>query len=279
MTSFSSPVAVAVLGCGWLGLPLARILVAAGHPVAGSTTTPAKATILEAAGLRPHLLRLAPDASASHVAPLLAGAQVLVVSVPPSRTATDRAAYAAALQPVIDALGASSVRHVVFVSSTGVYPDAPRSMREADARAAAEADNHLLRAEWLFQQPGQPWQTTVLRLGGLMGPGRAPGCFLAGRSEVPQPAAPVNMLHLDDAVGVIRAVIEQDLWGRTLNVCAAGHPSRQEFYRAATAQLGLPAPQFLPDDRGGKLITTEMLHAQLRYSFRYADPLAALPYC
>ncbi|MCC3160284.1 NAD(P)H-binding protein [Hymenobacter sp. 15J16-1T3B] len=270
---------IALLGCGWLGLPLGRALAAAGHPVAGSTTSADKLPALTAAGIRPHLLRLVPATTAAHVAPLLAGAAVLVVSVPPSRAAADRAAYAAALQPVAEALAASAVRRVVFVSSTGVYADEPRTMTEADAVAAAEADSHLLRAEWVFQQPGQPWQTTVLRLGGLMGPGRAPGRFLAGRAEVPQPAAPVNMLYLDDAVGIVRAVIEQEVWGRTLNVCGAQHPSREQFYRAATAQLGLPVPQFVADGRGGKLIATEQLRAAVRYDFRFDDPLGALPYC
>lgn len=269
---------MAVLGCGWLGLPLARTLAAAGHAVAGSTTTPDKLPALEAAGIRPHLLRLSPETTAADLAPLLAGAEVLVVSVPPSRAAADRTAYAAALQPVAQALAApESVRRVVFVSSTGVYPDEPRLMQESDARAAAEAENHLLRAEWVFSQPGQPWQAAVLRLGGLMGPGRAPGRFLAGRTELSQPEAPVNMLHLTDAVGVIRAVIEQGVWGPTLNVCAAGHPTRRQFYEAATAQLGLPAPQFVAEERGGKQISTEQLHRAVAYAFRYDDPLAALP--
>ncbi|WP_165822016.1 NAD(P)H-binding protein [Hymenobacter edaphi] len=270
---------IAVLGCGWLGLPLARALAGVGHAVAGSTTTADKRPALAAAGIRPHLLRLGPETTAADLAPLLAGAAVLVSSVPPSRAAANRSAYAAALQPVAAALADSSVRHVVFVSSTGVYPDEPRPMTEADAVASAEAENHLLRAEAVFRQPGQGWQTTVLRLGGLMGPGRAPGRFLAGRTDLPQPAAPVNLLHLDDAVGVIRAVIEQGVWGRTLNVCAAGHPPRQQFYQAAAAQLGLPAPQFRPDETGGKLIRTAQLRGAVAYGFRYDDPLAALLYC
>ncbi|GAB2939920.1 SDR family oxidoreductase [Hymenobacter coalescens] len=272
-------VSIAVLGCGWLGLPLARALAAAGHAVAGSTTTPDKLPALAAAGLTPHLLRLDPATTPAEVAPLLHGADVLIINVPPSRAAADRAAYAAALQPVAEALAASAVRRVVFVSSTGVYPDEPRIMHEADALASAEAENHLLQAEWLFAQPDQPWQTTVLRLGGLMGPGRAPGRFLAGRTDLPQPTAPVNMLHLDDAVGVVRAVLDQEVWGLTLNVCSPQHPSRQAFYTAAAALLGLPAPQFAADARGGKLISTDQVQATVNYRFRYTDPATALPYC
>ncbi|UYZ59916.1 SDR family oxidoreductase [Hymenobacter latericus] len=273
---------IAVLGCGWLGLPLGSALAQTGYPVAGSTTTPEKLASLKASGIQPHLLRLSPDTRPSEIAPLLAGAQVLVLNVPPSRTApsADRAAYTAALAPVVVALGASSVKHVVFVSSTGVYPDEPRPMTEADALATPDAESHLLRAEALFQEAGQAWQTTVLRLGGLMGPGRAPGRFLAARTDVPQPNAPVNMLHLADAVGVIMAVIGQNTWGATLNVCAPEHPSRLAFYSAAATHLGLHPPVFSPgDERSGKRIDTTLLQQTLPYSFRHPEPIAALNFC
>ncbi|AYA36221.1 SDR family NAD(P)-dependent oxidoreductase [Hymenobacter oligotrophus] len=271
---------IAVLGCGWLGLPLGSTLAQAGYQVAGSTTTPEKLALLKANGIQPHLLRLGPSTPPSEIAPLLAGSHVLVLSVPPSRTAPERAAYPAALAPVVAAVAASAVRHVVFISSTGVYPDEPRLMTEADAVATAQAENHLLQAEALFGQPSQAWQTAVLRLGGLMGPGRAPGRFLAGRTEVPQAQAPVNMLHLDDAVGVVRAVIEQQCWGVTLNVCAPAHPTRAAFYQTAAAHLGLPAPMFSPhDERSGKCIDTALLQRTLSYKFRHPEPEAALNFC
>ncbi|KUG08767.1 SDR family oxidoreductase [Solirubrum puertoriconensis] len=271
---------IAVLGCGWLGLPLGSALAQADYQVAGSTTTPEKLPRLEAAGIRPHLLQLSTATQPAEVAPLLAGAQVLVLNVPPSRTATDRAAYTAALAPVVVALGSSPVQHVVFVSSTGVYPDESRTMREADAAATADAESHLLQAEALFRQAGQACQTTVLRLGGLMGPGRAPGRFLAGRTDVPQPNAPVNMLHLDDAVGVIKAVIELNTWGQTLNVCAPEHPSRMVFYTAAATHLGLQPPSFnARDERSGKLIDTAKLQQTLSYQFLHPEPIAALNFC
>ncbi|GAA4385321.1 SDR family oxidoreductase [Hymenobacter koreensis] len=282
--TFSSEGGVAVIGCGWLGLPLARTLVAAGYSVAGSTTSPHKLPLLVADGIRPHELSLSSETPAAAVQPVLAGCSVLVLNVPPGQrraAVPDLAAYPASLQAVADALPGSSIRHVVFVSSTGVYPDDDRTMTEDDAVAAPDGPSSLLRAEYLFQQPAkQPWQTTVLRLGGLMGPGRPPGRFLAGRSDLPQPEAPVNMLHQADAVGIIQAVITQHGPARTLNVCAPSHPSRRAFYSAAAAYLGLPAPQFRHTDHSsGKLIATERLHEALRYPFRHPDPIASLGFC
>ncbi|KAA9327471.1 NAD(P)H-binding protein [Hymenobacter busanensis] len=281
--TFSAQSAVAVIGCGWLGLPLARTLVQHGHAVAGTTTTPDKLRVLQAAGIRPHVLCLSPETSPADVQPALAACSVLVLNVPPGQRRdqpADPSAYPNLLRPVFEALRHSAVRHVVFVSSTGVYPDEPQSMSEDDALASPDASHGLLRAEWLFQQPNQAWQTTVLRFGGLIGPGRAPGRFLAGRTNVPQPTAPVNLLHLADAIGVVRAVIDQQAWGHTLNVCAEVHPTRQTFYTDAAHHLNLPAPQFRYDGlAGGKSIDTVRLHDVLRYQFVHPDPTAALGYC
>ena len=39
---------ISIMGCGWLGLPLAAQLVKAGYNVKGSTTTPEKLEVLQA---------------------------------------------------------------------------------------------------------------------------------------------------------------------------------------------------------------------------------------
>lgn len=268
---------VAVLGCGWLGLPLARAFLHDGRfLVRGTTTRRAQLAALTQAGVQPYLLQLKlPDSpsQATQLDELLLGVDTLVLNVPP-RT-TPRGTYPALLQPIAAAAARVGLPRVLFVSSTGVYPDEPRPMTEADAPAAPDAASELLRAEYLFGQG--PWQTTVLRLGGLFGPARPPGLFMRPGSTPPAPEAPVNLLHLTDAVGVIQAVIDQGAWGHTLNVCAGQHPTRRAFYTAATAALHLDPPAFVADDHAdGKLISTESLHRALFYRFRHDNPLTGL---
>ena len=276
------PATVAIVGCGWLGLPLARHLLAQGHRVLGTTTTPEQLPALTEAGIEARLLRLgaadAPVADDELTAWLTeAQVQVLVVNVPP-RTAV-AGGYPHLLRPLHRAVGAARLGGVVFVSSTGVYPDEPRLMREADALSTRDAASDVLRAEGHFVPRHGQWQSTVLRLGGLFGPGRAPGRFLAGRRELPLGDAPVNLLHLTDAVGVLGTVIGRGIWGHTLNVCALGHPPRREFYPVAAALLGLEPPTFLADGAGGKLIDSSRLRAVVPYAFRHDDVLAALADC
>lgn len=266
---------IAVLGCGWLGLPLARALVKEGYPVNGSTTTPGQLLTLRDAGIRPFLLRLSPRLSsidADTLRVLLHDAEVLVLNIPPSRAAGSAEAYPALLELVVHAASQAGVRHILHVSSTGVYPDEPRIMHEADAQASANADAPMLRAEALFSGPAH----TVVRLGGLLGPGRAAGRFLAGRHDLPQGDAPVNLIHLDDCVGLLQHIIAENSWGHTFNACAANHPTRREFYPLAASRLGLEPPTFLSESAGGKIIDSTLVRSITGYTFRHDDVLAAL---
>ncbi|WP_199797531.1 Rossmann-fold NAD(P)-binding domain-containing protein [Hymenobacter amundsenii] len=183
--------------------------------------------------------------------------------------------YPILLGHVAEAAAAAGVAHVLLVSSTGVYPDEARVMQEADAQASLEANSHLLRAEALFQGPAH----TVLRLAGLMGPTRAPGRFLAGRTGVAHGEAPVNMIHLQDAIGLITTILGLNIWGHTLNASAASHPTRRTFYTAAATHLNLPPPTFEEGTTGGKQIDSSAIRQLTRYQFRHDDVVAALNYC
>lgn len=271
---------VAVLGCGWLGLPLAQALQTQGHRVVGTTTTPEQLPVLEAAGIEPHLLQLGPDFSAADEArltALLRQATTLVLNVPPR--AAIAGGYPQLLRPVHRAVAAARLKAVLFVSTTGVYPDEPRLMREQDAVSTRDAASDVLRTEGHFVPRYGQWQSTVVRLGGLIGPDRAPGRFLVGRRDLTQGDAPVNLLHLFDAVGVLSAIITHGIWGYTLNVCAQSHPARRAFYPAAAAYLELTSPTFRPEFDSGKTIDSSLLRSVVPYQFQYDDVLAAIPYC
>lgn len=276
----AAPATVAVLGCGWLGLPLAKHLLAQGHRVLGTTTSVEQLPLLAAIGVEAHLLQLGSEfttADESRLTGILSQADALVLNVPPR--AAVAGGYPQLLRPVHRAVVAAHVQAVLFVSTTGVYPDEPRLMRETDAVSTRDAASDVLRTEGHFVPRYGQWQSTVVRLGGLIGPGRPPGRFLAGRRDLPQGNAPTNLLHLTDAVGVLSTIIGQNAWGHTLNVCAQTHPLRRDFYPAAASYLGLAPPSFQPGGGTGKTIDSSRLRELVPYQFRHDDVLAALPYC
>ena len=274
---------VLVLGCGWLGLSLARSLVQAGHRVVGTTTTPEHLDQMRAFGIEPHLLRLGADFGPEADAllhRLLADTDVLVLNVPPRAAAAG--AYPALLRPIHRAVAAAGTSRVLFVSSTSVYPNEARTMRETDAISTRDAASDVLRAEGHFVPRYGQWKSTVVRLGGLFGPERAPGRFLAGRQGLDQGNAPVNLVHLTDVVGVLAGIIQQELWGHTFNVCANQHPRRRDFYPAAARFLNLEPPTFKDEDEAvvsGKTINSASIRDLLPYHFQHDDLMSALAYC
>ncbi|MEO1449103.1 MAG: SDR family oxidoreductase [Bacteroidota bacterium] len=269
---------ISIIGCGWLGLPLGAALVASGHQVVGSTTRAEKLPDVQAAGIEAHILRLDAEGPQGDLAPLLQ-AETLIVNVPPGgRKAKTVPPYAQKLRPVWQALPKSPVKHILFVSSTSVLggegiiteSDVPKPER-ASAKALLDVEQELAQL---------PVAQTILRLSGLVGGTRHPGRFLAGRKQLAGGQQAVNLIHRDDVIGIIEAILDQQAWGLTLHAASAVHPTREAYYTAAAKALWLEPPTFDPaDQHPGRIIDSSLLRQTLGYRFRYDDPadmLAAL---
>ena len=252
---------IAVLGCGWLGLPLLRRLVADGHGLRGSSRSAARRAEITAAGGTAFPVDL-PDKLPPG---FLDGADWLVISLPPGgRTHGPAAAerYVAALAALKDWFASpANCRRTIFLSSTGVYGDATGVVDETTPhRATTHSGAALLAAACFFASlPARPF---VLYLAGLVGPGRHPGTFYGGKDRpVPRADAPVNLLHQRDAIAAIRTVLtlgEPD----NFNVCQAGHPPKGAFYGRAAAALGLSLAGCVSGGGGDKRISSKKLRAR-----------------
>ncbi len=266
--------AILIIGCGWLGVPLGRALAGAGRAVHGSTTGRGRFEEIAAAGIRPFLLRLDPEPSEDSLRPLPA-ASTAVISIPPRRRRSDvEEFHPRQILALRDLLEESGVRRVVFLSSTSVYPSGVEDVfSEDDMREPDSPSGRALRKAELILCESPVFRTTVLRLGGLVGADRHPARFLAGKRDLPSPNSPVNLIHREDAVGIVLAVMDKGLWGETLNAVSSGHPAKRDFYTAQARRLGLEPPTFAAGDtRGGKTVSNEKLLRRLRYTFRYPDP-------
>ncbi|MEM1128476.1 MAG: SDR family NAD(P)-dependent oxidoreductase [Bacteroidota bacterium] len=253
---------ISILGTGWLGLPLAQHLIAAGHPVKASTTSEDRLPLLADVGADPHLVDL--DALTPSVRDFLQS-EVLIVNIPYKRVDRFRA--------FIAIMEASPVRYVLFVSSTSVYQNVTATVTESDTQYHAESP--LLEIESLFRSVASV-QTTVVRFGGLIGYSRHPGRFFKSGRAIPNPEAPVNLIHRDDCVNVLHQIVAQAAWGHTLNACADTHPSRRAFYTRAFALAGRPEPPaFGPNDpASGKRVSSAHLRQVLSYTFQHPDLMA-----
>ncbi|QSX28752.1 SDR family oxidoreductase [Shewanella cyperi] len=261
---------VAIVGCGWFGLPLARHLMQKGFSVKGCKRSPEGAAELTREGIDAFVLDLeqpVPEATQA-----LLDADALVINIPPGLRRGD-SGYLQRLAHLVSALGDRRYQRLVFISTTGVYPELAQPMTEKDAEPHSDTARTLLTAEAMF---GQQPNATLMRFAGLVGPGRHPGRFFAGRQGVAAGGAPVNLVHLDDCVAAVTLVLESANPDSCYNLCAPLHPTKAEFYRAAAEALQLPSPQFAEDVAGGKAIDGEHICANLGFHYRYPDPLAML---
>ncbi|MEM1217854.1 MAG: NAD(P)H-binding protein [Bacteroidota bacterium] len=258
------PKSIAIIGLGWLGETLGEELQKAGCLVRGTTRSPEKQERLEQKGFDVYLYEL----GAAIPSGLLA-VEAILINIPPGRRqAEQQAAYPTRIAQICAAAEEAGVQRVILASSTGVYAE----------QGGWTTEDSPLNAEKPFlhhaEQPIQTtnWSWTILRFAGLVGGQRHPGRFLARRKELGRGNAPVNLVHREDCVAIIRGVLEKSLEG-IFNVCSDEHPSRSVFYPEQAKRLGLAQPTFLPDTGTEyKRISNQKLKQALDYEFQHPDP-------
>ncbi len=262
---------ISILGCGWLGLPLGKFLISKGFSVKGSVTDTNKFEILSDAGISPYRIVLN-ETVAIVVDQTFFDCDVLIISIPPRRTSHIEGIFPAKIAQLIPFILESGLSNVLFISSTSVYPDKNQLAKEEDTLVPdKESGRALLLAENLLNNLTD-FQTTILRFGGLIGADRNPARFLQ-KSTVPVPNSPVNLIHQDDCIGIISAIIEQDLWGETLNASSPEHPLKKDFYSRAAQISGLPEPLISEKPEAYKIVDSSKLIRLLNYRFKYQSPI------
>lgn len=263
---------ISVLGCGWLGLPLADYLIRNGYELQGSTRTPGELGVIESRGIKPFYLVLDPDLRGENIEDFFK-CDVLVIDFPPERREDIVEYHQAQISSLIARIKLSGIKKVLFVSSTSVYPDLDRDVFEDEQALPEKPSGAALLAVEKKLRDCTEFETTVIRFGGLIGYDRMPGRFLAGERGIAGGGAPVNLIHRDDCIRIIHRIIELDIWGETLNACADEHPVRKEYYIAQAEKLGLEPPLFNEGGRTGyKVVRSDKLKRLLQYEFKYPDP-------
>ncbi|HEY9000880.1 MAG TPA: SDR family oxidoreductase [Mucilaginibacter sp.] len=257
---------VSILGCGWYGKALAKDLLQKGITVKGSATSTEKLDGLRELGISPFVVQVNAD-QLNYDADFFK-CDVLVISIPPGLKKGEGSSYLPKLNHIIQAIQENNIQKVIYISSTGVYGDHNKTVTEIDdPNPDSESGKMLLEAENLFGSKAG-FKTTIIRFAGLVGPGRHPGRFFAGKKDIPNGLAPVNMIHLDDCVGIGSAIIEQDAFGHIFNACSPDHPAKEDFYKDAALKGGYEAPKFLHELKTWKVINSVKLKSILNYTFK-----------
>ena len=259
---------ISLLGCGWLGFPLALNLISKGFQVKGSTTSPGKLSIFKESGIDPYLVQFDSSGDDPDLYDFL-DADIFIVSVPPGRRSIDGLAnYRKMVKTLKDQLAKSKVSKLIFISSTSVYPESNSTLTEFSV-LDPETESGIVLAETEDILSSLHMKVILLRLSGLIGPKRMPGRFFAGRTNVPNGLAPVNMIHQDDVISLINCLIESETAEGVYIGCSPSHPSKEEFYTLAAKAEQLEPPTFIPEKLRWKLISSERTERELNFSYKY----------
>ncbi|MGQ7945918.1 SDR family NAD(P)-dependent oxidoreductase [Flavobacterium sp. WC2509] len=266
---------ISLLGCGWLGLPLAKALLKENFSVKGSTTSEEKLSKLTTMGINPFLVALDSKGITGTINDFLHGSETLIIDIPPqlrgknsNATIVNEKVFVAKIKTLIPYIENSTIQNVLFVSSTSVYGETNASITEASTpKPDTESGKQLLEAEMLLQN-NKHFKTTILRFGGLIGEDRNPITFLAGKQNIENPKTPINFIHQDDCIGVILKIIATDSWNQTFNAVSPFHPTRENYYSQKATELNLPLPTFDHSKPSiEKLILSDKIKTVLGYTF------------
>lgn len=270
---------VSIVGLGWLGLPLARHLKQVGWQVKGSKRTHEGVEQMRLLRLETYHLELNPEINADpdDLTDLLS-VQALVINVPPSQYFFDMQHYVTGVQNLINEALLQGVEHIIFISSTSVFDERSGAFDESQQPdSPTEISQALIEIEQGLMQLTDI-DCDIIRFGGLIGYDRHPVFSLAGKTDLKQGNTPVNVVHVDDCLRAIQALLETPSGHRLYHLVAPQHPSRAEYYQNMAKKQGLNSPHFICHETDPqRIILANKICHELDFVYQYPDPNLMLP--
>jgi nucleoside-diphosphate-sugar epimerase len=236
---------ISILGCGWLGLPLAQSFIDQGHAVKGTTTQASKLERLTVAGIETYEMVVRETTITGAISTFLANTQVLIINMPPGLRANPTANFPAKIRLLMQNVQAHKIEQVLFVSSTSVFEDAPNfpTYTEDDTPNASSTNGkQLMEAELAVRSYYHT--ATIIRAGGLIGGDRNPVKMLSGKTGLKNPDAPVNLVNRDYLIEIIHKIVNGELLQPLVHVVNEPQITRKEYYIKQAIDADLELPQF-----------------------------------
>jgi nucleoside-diphosphate-sugar epimerase len=255
---------VLIVGCGYVGEALGLRLVDAGHRVFAMRRTPA--------GLPESFVPLRADVTRHDgigALPARLDHVVYAVGAKARDEGAYRASYLDGLGNVLRVLGDEGQRpsRIVFTSSTSVYGQRRGEWvdEESPTHPRGFAGEIMLTAERLLH--GSRYPSTVVRLGGIYGPGRTSLVqHVEAGKAIPVYDAPQygNRIHRDDAAGAVAHVLGLEAPAPTYLGVDDEPADRAEVLRWIAARMGRSLPEepaSAPPRAGSKRCRNALLRA------------------
>lgn len=264
---------ISILGLGWLGLPLAKSFLKKGYKVKGSVTSKEKQQELNSKNIETSVIKI--DDNDIYVSnPSFFQTDILFINIPPRRIPNIETIYPCQIKRIKSFIHSFGIQKVIFISSTSVYPEngglVTESLNLSPEKPSGKA---CLFAEEIIRNQLNV-QITIIRFGGLIGANRKPHRFMKSGLNNGIGNIPINLIHLDDSIGIIHHIIENNIWNEVINGVCPIHPSRKEFYEIAAQISQIEKPLFEENfSISFKEVSAEKITKHLGYQFKYQSPI------
>lgn len=250
---------IGIIGCGWLGLHLAKHL-SEQYKIYGTATSEEKCSHLKKLGFESGLHAFSDVEIESDVKPwnILQELDVVIITIPfPKNAEFDRLSNR--FKNVIQFIK-NFDKPIFLMSSIGIYPQIDEEMNETNV-LKKYLNQNILGIENLMKN--QFPQMNILRLAGLMG-----GSRVFSNYKISNPEQIVNHVHYEDICLIIEKMISRKIISKTYNVVAPQHPTKQEVI---DFQKQKDSNHITDQDKGRKIVSS-ILETELDYQFIHPDP-------
>jgi nucleoside-diphosphate-sugar epimerase len=261
---------IGILGLGWLGKPLAECLQQKGFKVKGTTTTLSKKVQLKAEGFEAFHLLCESDRIEGENQLFFKDIDLLIINIPPKIAKDDASSYVTKIKLLLAEIQSHPIKKVIYISSTGVFEDAnnfPIYTEKTTPNAKTTKALQLIEAENLVLNISRV-ETVVIRFGGLVGNERHPIFYLSGKSNLGNPLAPVNLIHLEDCIHLIHSIIQKNEFNQIFHGVHTIDKPKAKFYTLSATKRNLTVPIFNNDSNEGKKISAESTKVKLQLQLK-----------
>lgn len=283
--TFEESTSVGIIGCGWLGKVLAINLLAKNISVLATSSKLDNVAQLNQQSIISQQLTLPAEATKLVQHDVFTKQSIVIAITPQFRLG--RTDYADKITQLVNtAQQRGLVERIILLSSTAIYDGLAGTVdEESSLNMTTEKVQILYAAEQavLNFSKQEAKQGIVIRLAGLVGPERHPGKFILANKTLSNSAAPVNLIHQQDAVGLIESLLQTPFAQvnnsqAIFNGVSDTHISKQQYYQAAAKALRIDAPFFAQEQTNEtrRIVSGEKVKHVLNYKFVYPDLLTWL---
>ena len=218
---------ISILGCGWLGERIGASFLKKGWKVNASSRNKQRLEELNQLGFRGYQIDIE---DLNKVAIDFFDATILIIAT------TNKNIIAH--QNLVKLLKKSSLKMVLFVSSTSVY-------EKSNERITV--DSPLTTSPLVeIEKEYIPFnKSIILRCGGLIGDNRKAGKFFKKGATIKHPNAPINIIHFDEIIESIQSILNSEEKCKIYNLIQESLLTRYDYYNKAYKALHRESGLFL----------------------------------